>query len=69
MVHDKTQEKDKYAFDHDSQLTTERHASRTAETRAAFFLPYFKPGMNLLDCGCGRRHISIGLAKRAAPGK
>lgn len=41
---------------------------RTAESHAGFLIPYLKPGMNLLDCGCGPGTITIGLAKYVAPG-
>lgn len=39
-------------------------AGRSAERQAAFFLPHLKPGMTLLDCGCGPGTISMGLAER-----
>jgi ubiquinone/menaquinone biosynthesis C-methylase UbiE len=43
------------------------HAKRTAEAVAAFFLPELRPGMRLLDVGCGPGSITSGLAKRVAP--
>ncbi len=41
-----------------------RHAARDA----AFLLPLLKPGMRLLDCGCGPATITVGLAEAVAPG-
>jgi ubiquinone/menaquinone biosynthesis C-methylase UbiE len=45
------------------------HAKRTAEADAAFFLPLLKPGMRLLDVGCGPGSITVGLAGCVAPGQ
>ncbi len=45
------------------------HARRTAATRAAFLLPHLKPGMRLLDAGCGPGSITIGLAEAVATGE
>lgn len=44
-------------------------AERTADSHASFFLEHLKPGMSVLDCGCGPGTITIGLAKAVAPGQ
>lgn len=38
-------------------------ADRSAAKQAAFFIPYLRPGMNVLDSGCGPGSITIGLAE------
>jgi ubiquinone/menaquinone biosynthesis C-methylase UbiE len=50
---------------HPSVVTN--HGKRTAETAAAFFLPFVKSGMRLLDVGCGPGTITSGLAQRVEP--
>ena len=42
---------------------------RSAGTSAAYLLPHLKPGMKLLDFGCGPGTISVGLAGAVAPGE
>ena len=42
-------------------------ASRTAASHAAFFFPRLRPGMDLLDCGCGPGTITLDFAKTVAP--
>ena len=41
----------------------------TAEANAAHILPYLRPGLRVLDFGCGPGTISVGLAKAVAPGE
>jgi ubiquinone/menaquinone biosynthesis C-methylase UbiE len=57
----------KYTQGH-SDYTVSTHASRTAETDAAFLLPYIKKTDRILDVGCGPGTITIGLAKCASEG-
>ena len=42
---------------------------RSAEANAAYLLPQLRPGLRLLDFGCGSGDISVGLAKAVAPGE
>lgn len=46
-----------------------RLGRRTAADRAAFFLPHLRPGMRLLDAGCGPGSITVGLVAAVAPGE
>ncbi len=39
----------------------------SAETHAAYLLPYLKPGLRVLDFGSGPGTISVGLAKAVEP--
>ncbi len=51
----------------DSPERHQRHAQRTAEVNARFFLPYLRPGMHLIGCGTGS--ITAGLAEAISPGE
>ncbi|ORY82354.1 UbiE/COQ5 family methyltransferase [Leucosporidium creatinivorum] len=44
------------------------HASRTAQTSAAYLIPHLKPGFKILDCGCGPGTISVSLAELVPEG-
>lgn len=52
-----------------AQATVRQHGRRTAEEAAAFLLPELRPGMRLLDVGCGPGSITRGLAALLAPGE
>ena len=41
----------------------------TAETHAGHLLPHLRPGLHVLDFGCGPGTISVGLAKAVHPGE
>ncbi|RFU21469.1 methyltransferase domain-containing protein [Geodermatophilus marinus] len=45
------------------------HRRRTAENSAGYLLPHLRPGLDLLDVGCGPGTITVDLAARVAPGR
>ena len=45
------------------------HTWRTAENSAGYLLPHLRPGLDLLDVGCGPGTITVDLAARVAPGR
>ncbi|OCB58825.1 methyltransferase type 11 [Mycobacterium malmoense] len=51
---------------HESVLRS--HQRRSAEDSAAYLLPRLKPGLSVLDVGCGPGTITADLAARVAPG-
>jgi len=52
---------------HESVLRS--HSWRTAENSAPHLLPHLRPGLRLLDVGCGPGTITADLAARVAPGE
>jgi SAM-dependent methyltransferase len=52
---------------HESVLRS--HRWRTAQNSAAYLLPHLKPGLSLLDIGCGPGTITADLAELVAPGE
>jgi ubiquinone/menaquinone biosynthesis C-methylase UbiE len=52
---------------HDSVLRS--HRWRTAENSAGYLLPEVKPGLAVLDVGCGPGTITADLAARVAPAR
>ncbi len=52
-----------------SQAAQSMFGRRSATDDAAFLLPLLKSGMSVVDCGCGRGNITIGLAQVVTPGE
>lgn len=52
---------------HESVLRS--HEWRTAERAAGYLLDSLRPGMDLLDAGCGPGTVTVDLARRVAPGR
>ena len=55
-----------YSVGYDA-ATTDFFRHRRAASHATFFLPYVRPGMILLDCGCGPGTITLDFAEIVAP--
>ena len=45
------------------------HRWRTAENSAGYLLAHLRPGLDVLDLGCGPGTITVDLAARVAPGR
>lgn len=43
--------------------------ARGADVYAGFLLPYLRPDMSVLDCGCGKATITLGLAETVPNGQ
>jgi ubiquinone/menaquinone biosynthesis C-methylase UbiE len=59
----------KEVYTHGYGSVAAAHLKRSADKDAAFFLPHLRPGMRLLDCGCGPGAIALGLAAIVSPGE
>jgi ubiquinone/menaquinone biosynthesis C-methylase UbiE len=59
--------KDVYTHGHHESVLRS-HTWRTAENSAAYLLKELRPGLDLLDVGCGPGTITVDLARRVAPG-
>ena len=55
-------------YTHGYGAATERMVQRPVAPNIAFFLPHLRPGMSLLDCGCGPGTNTVALAEAVAPG-
>lgn len=44
------------------------HTSRTAANSAAYLIPELRPGLSVLDIGCGPGTVTVDLARIVAPG-
>ena len=51
---------------HESVLRS--HRWRTAENSAAYLIPHLRPGLEVLDLGCGPGTITLDFARLVAPG-
>lgn len=45
------------------------HAARTIDNSAGYLTPHLRPGMRVLDVGCGPGSITLELAQRVTPGQ
>src|SRR6266851_1149227 len=57
----------KYAFGYERSVVD--YLRFRAKRCASFVLPHLRPGMRLLDCGCGPGTVTSELAKAIAPGE
>src|SRR3954454_2096569 len=63
-----TADVDTYTHGH-AEPVLQSHRWRTAENSAGYLLPSLRPGLDLLDVGCGPGTITVDLAARVAPGR
>lgn len=51
------------------EAIVQRWKGHTVDSHAAHLIPYLKPGLRVLDFGCGPGTISVGLARGVEPGE
>jgi ubiquinone/menaquinone biosynthesis C-methylase UbiE len=56
-----------YSHGHHPSVT-QAHATRTLADSGAYLIPHLRPGMTVLDVGCGPGSITADLARAVAPG-
>ena len=59
---------DTYTHGH-AEPVLQSHRWRTAANSAGYLLPSLRPGLDLLDVGCGPGTITVDLAARVGPGR
>jgi SAM-dependent methyltransferase len=59
---------DQYTHGHHESVLRS-HRSRTVENSAAYLIGRLRPGLDVLDVGCGPGTITVDLAARVAPGR
>src|SRR3954471_11847734 len=59
---------DRYTHGH-ADAVLQSHRWRTVENSAAYLAPSLRPGLDVLDVGCGPGTITVDLAERVAPGR
>jgi len=52
-----------------SEAAVRALATRSLQREGAFVVPLLKPGMRVLDCGCGPGSITLDIARRVSPGE
>jgi len=52
-----------------TQQTADILTSRTLDSHGAFVQPWLRPGLEVLDLGCGPGTITLGLAEAVLPGR
>ncbi|MGY1605348.1 methyltransferase domain-containing protein [Geodermatophilus sp. SYSU D00815] len=59
---------DTYTHGH-ADAVLQSHRWRTVANSAAYLAPHLRPGLEVLDVGCGPGTITVDLAQRVAPGR